>query len=44
VTGSWTNYLNNSLVGNVAVKGGNWPAAARDVIARSGAQSEKPNP
>ena len=44
VTGSWTNYLNNALVGNVAVKGSNWPAAARGVIARSGAQSEKPNP
>jgi hypothetical protein len=44
VTGSWTNYLNNSLVGNVAVKGNNWPAAARGVIARSGAHSEKPKP
>ena len=36
LTGSWTKYLNNNLIGNVAVKGNNWPAAARDVIARSG--------
>lgn len=36
VTGSWTKYLNNNLVGNVAVSGRNWPPAARDVIAKSG--------
>ena len=36
ITGSWTDYLGNALVGNVAVKGKNWPAGARQVIARSG--------
>jgi hypothetical protein len=40
ITGSWTKYLNNNLAGNVAVKGNNWPAAARLVIAKSGVQSE----
>ena len=44
VTGSWTKYLNNNLVGNVAVKGKNWPAAARDVIARSGIRPDQPKP
>lgn len=34
--GSWTNYLNNVLTGNVAVNRNDWPAAARRVIARSG--------
>ena len=36
VTGSWTTYLGNNLVGNVSVKGKNWPATAQDVIAKSG--------
>jgi len=44
VTGSWTKYLNNDLIGNVEVKGGNWPAAAREVIKRSGIQAEEPKP
>ena len=44
ITGSWTRYLNNNLVGNVAVKGTNWPAAARAVIARSGVQPEGQKP
>jgi len=44
VTGSWTKYLNNNLVGNVAVKGNNWPAAARDVIAKSGIRPDRPKP
>jgi hypothetical protein len=40
-TGSWTKYLNNSLVGNVTVKPNYWPAGARAVIARSGVQPEE---
>jgi hypothetical protein len=44
ITGSWTKYLSNNLVGNVAVKGKNWPAAARDVIAKSGVRPEQPKP
>jgi hypothetical protein len=44
VTGSWTKYLNNVLVGNVAVKGDNWTAAARDVIAKSGIRPKEPKP
>ena len=44
VTGSWTGYLGNNLGGNVAVKGKNWPAAARDVIAKSGVHLERPKP
>jgi hypothetical protein len=44
VTGSWTEYLGNSLVGNVRVRGRNWPPAARDVIARSGIRPEQPKP
>jgi hypothetical protein len=42
ITGSWTKYLNNNLVGNIAVTGGNWPAAARGVIANSGVRPEQP--
>jgi hypothetical protein len=41
ITGSWTKYLNNNLVGNIAVKGNHWPAAARAVIATSGIQPDK---
>jgi hypothetical protein len=44
VTGSWTKYLGNNLVGNIAVKGQNWPAAARNVIARSGVRTGQPKP
>jgi hypothetical protein len=44
VTGSWTKYLNNNLVGNVAVNGKRWPAAARDVIAKSGIRPDQPKP
>jgi len=44
VTGSWTKYLSNDLVGNVAVKGQNWPAAARHVIVKSGVRPEQPKP
>jgi hypothetical protein len=43
LTGSWTKYLNNNLAGNVAVKGNNWPAGARSIIARSGVQPETAN-
>lgn len=39
--GSWTDYLNNRVEDNVAVKGDAWPAAARSVIERSGIQPEK---
>ncbi|MFL5239823.1 MAG: right-handed parallel beta-helix repeat-containing protein [Rhizomicrobium sp.] len=42
ITGSWTKYLNNNLVGNVAVKGNNWPAAARHVITKSGVRPQEP--
>ena len=41
VTGSWTKYLGNNLVGNVAVRGGHWPAPAREVIAKSGIRPEQ---
>jgi len=41
ITGAWTDYLNNRLIDNVEVRGGDWPAAARDVIARSGVQPEE---
>jgi hypothetical protein len=44
VTGSWSPYLGNKLVGNVRVRGKNWPAAARDVIAKSGIRPELPKP
>jgi hypothetical protein len=44
VTGSWTEYLSNSLAGNVRVRGKNWPAAAREVIAKSGVRPEQPKP
>ena len=44
LTGSWTKYLNNILLGNIAVKGDKWPAAARDVIERSGIRAEQPKP
>ena len=44
ITGSWTKYLNNNLVNNIVVKGNNWPAGARAVIARSGIQPQKPKP
>ena len=43
-TGSWSNYTNDIASANVRVKGNNWPAAARDVIAKSGIQSERPKP
>jgi hypothetical protein len=39
INGSWTNYLNNQLVDNVAVEG-EWPESARAVIERSGVQPE----
>jgi hypothetical protein len=41
ITGAWTSYLNNRLIDNVEVSNGDWPAAARDVIARSGVQPEE---
>jgi hypothetical protein len=44
VTGSWTKYLDNNLVGNIAVRGKKWPAGAREVIAKSGVRSEPPKP
>ena len=42
ITGAWTEYLDNRLVDNTEVRGEDWPAAARDVIARSGVQPEEP--
>ena len=39
INGSWTDYLNNQLVDNVAVDG-EWPEKARAVIERSGVQPE----
>jgi hypothetical protein len=39
INGSWTDYLNNRLVDNVAVEG-EWPERARTVIERSGVQPE----
>jgi hypothetical protein len=44
VTGSWTKYLGNNLIGNVKVRGQNWPAAARQVIANSGVHAKRPKP
>lgn len=41
ITGSWTKYLGNNLIGNVPVRGNNWPAAARAVIARSGVRPQE---
>jgi hypothetical protein len=41
ITGSWTGYLNNQLIANLEVSNGDWPAAAREVIARSGVQPEE---
>ena len=40
ITGSWTGYLNNRLIDNVEVSNAEWPAGAREVIARSGVQPE----
>jgi hypothetical protein len=44
VTGSWTKYLGNNLIGNVKVRGQNWPAAARQVIENSGVHAKRPKP
>ena len=41
IKGAWTGYLNNRLIDNVEVSNENWPAAAREVIARSGVQPEE---
>ena len=41
MTGSWTEYLDNRLVENTEVRGEDWPAAAREVIARSGVQPSR---
>jgi hypothetical protein len=41
ITGSWTGYLNNRLIDNVEVSDADWPAAAREVMARSGVQPEE---
>ncbi len=41
ISGAWTEYLDNRLVDNTEVSGGDWPAAARDVIARSGVQPQE---
>jgi len=41
LTGAWTDYLDNRLADNTEVHGEDWPAAARDVIARSGVQPEE---
>ncbi len=42
--GSWTDYLNNRAVDNVAVEGQAWPAPARDVIQRAGVRPERKPP
>ena len=42
--GSWTDYLNNRAVDNVAVEGAGWPDAAQRVIDRSGVQPLIANP
>ena len=42
ITGAWTEYLDNRLVDNREVRGDDWPAAAREVIARSGVQPQDP--
>jgi len=44
LTGTWSKYSNNTLMGNVAVKGRSWPTAARNVIARSGVRPENLRP
>jgi len=41
-TGAWTPYVNNRDIDTVAVTGGAWPDAAKDVIARAGIEPEKP--
>jgi len=40
--GSWNAFLDNRFTDNVAVKGEAWPKQAKDVIARSGIEPEKP--
>ena len=44
LNGEWTPYLNNSVEGNVAVKGSDWPAEARRVIDVSGAKASTSTP
>jgi hypothetical protein len=44
ITGSWTEYLENRVVDDIEVRGEDWPAAARAVIARSGVQPEEVAP
>ncbi|WP_255586600.1 right-handed parallel beta-helix repeat-containing protein [Hephaestia mangrovi] len=39
-TGSWTPYLNNRVIDNTLIVKGQWPAAAKDVIARAGIEPE----
>jgi hypothetical protein len=41
ITGSWTPYNNNRLIDNIEVSNGEWPDAAREVMARSGVQPEE---
>jgi hypothetical protein len=41
ITGAWTDYFNNRLTDNREVRDEDWPAAAREVIARSGVQPEE---
>jgi hypothetical protein len=43
ITGAWTDYLDNRLIDNTEVRNADWPAAAREVIARSGVQPDEPN-
>ena len=38
--GAWTEYLDNRLIDNSEVPDSDWPAAAREVIARAGVQPE----
>jgi hypothetical protein len=42
ITGAWTDYLDNRLIDNTEVRNADWPAAAREVIARSGVQPDDP--
>lgn len=40
ISGDWSAYLNNRLTDNIEVNNSDWPAGAREVIARSGVQPD----
>lgn len=44
LNGEWSDYLNNRATDNIKVEGDAWPAAARDLIARSGVRKPASTP